>query len=131
MLLRDATATLSTARRDMAQGIATKPGYWSARASLTPTATLWSPLPGQEGKVATIQAYIDPLRRPMLIAGDSSSDWPMLSHSRRVRLWIDHDAASTERLQAMRMRMRMRMRRGGDGARRWVEVAWGRLERSE
>ena len=57
MLLRDATGTLSTARRDIAHGTAAKPGYWSARASLIPTTTLWSPLPWQEGKVAAIQAY--------------------------------------------------------------------------
>lgn len=40
MLLHDAAVTLSTARRDIAQGVATKPGYRSARASLAPTATL-------------------------------------------------------------------------------------------
>lgn len=57
----------------------------------------------------------------MLVAGDSSSDWPMLFHSRDVRLWIDHDAASTQRQRAMRMR------RGGDGRERWIEVERGVL----
>lgn len=116
MLLRDAAGTISTARRDIAEGVATKPGYWSTRAALTPTTTLWSPLPWQEGKVAAIMAYIDPLRRPMLVAGDSSSDWPMLFHSAGVRLWMNHDAATTQRLRAVREAW------GGDGAKRWVEV---------
>lgn len=116
MLLRDSVGTISTARRDIAQGTAATPGYWSARAALTPTTTLWSPLPWQEGKVAAIMAYIDPVRRPMLVAGDSGSDWAMLFHSGGVRLWIDHDAPTTQRLRAMRAA------RGGDGAARWVEV---------
>lgn len=116
MLLRDATGAISTARRDIAQGTAARPGYWSARAALTPTTTLWSPLPWQEGKVAAIQAYIDPLRRPMLVAGDSASDWPMLFHSGGVRLWMDHDAPTTQRLGAMQAA------RGGDAAAGWVVV---------
>lgn len=116
MLLRDAAGTLSTARRDIAQGTAATPGYWSARAALTPTTTLWTPLPWQEGKVAAITAWIDPVRRPMLVAGDSGSDWAMLFHSRGVRLWMDHDAPTTRRLRAMRDA------RGGDDRDRWIDV---------
>ncbi|MEH3040394.1 MAG: HAD family hydrolase [Sphingomonas paucimobilis] len=116
MLLRDVAGTISTARRDIVQGAAAAPGYWSARAALTPTTTLWTPLPWQEGKVAAIMACIDPVRRPMLVAGDSGSDWAMLFHSRGVRLWMDHDAPTTQRLRAMRDA------RGDDGKDRWIDV---------
>jgi hypothetical protein len=116
MLLRDAAGQISTARRDIAQGTAARPGYWSARAALTPMTTLWTPLPWQEGKVAAIMACIDPVRRPMLVAGDSGSDWAMLFHSGGVRLWMDHDAPTTRRLRAMRDA------RGGEGKDRWIDV---------
>ena len=116
MLLHAPDGTPSTARRDIAQGLAAARGYWSGRARLVAGTTLWSPLPWQEGKVAAITAYIDPLRPPMLVAGDSGSDWPMLLHSGGVRLWIDHDAATTARLQATSRT------RGGDAAARWVMV---------
>lgn len=116
MLLRDGAGAISTARRDIAQGLAAAPGYWSARSTLTPTTTLWSPSPWQEGKVAAILACIDPVRRPMLVAGDSGSDWAMLFHSGGVRLWMDHDAPTTARLRETRAA------RGGDAARRWIEV---------
>lgn len=116
MLLRAPDGMPSTARRDIVQGLAAAPGYWSRRAQLVAGTTLWSPLPWQEGKVAAIAAYIDPLRPPMLVAGDSGSDWPMLFHSGGVRLWIDHDAGTTARLQAVRQN------RGGDAAARWVVV---------
>ncbi|MFD1033291.1 HAD family hydrolase [Sphingomonas hankookensis] len=116
MLLSGSDGTPSTARRDIAAGTAMRPGYWANRARLVPSTTLWSPLPWQEGKVAAIQAYIDPVRRPMLVAGDSGSDWPMLFHSGGVRLWMDHDAPTTARLRAAATA------RGGDAARRWVVV---------
>lgn len=116
MLLHAPDGTPSTARRDIAHGIAARPGYWQARGALVPAPTLWTPLPWQEGKVAAIHAYIDPVRRPMLVAGDSGSDWPMLFHSRGVRLWMDHEAATTARLNTTRAT------RGGDAARRWVIV---------
>lgn len=103
LLLTAPDGTPSTARRDIARGMAAAPGYWQARGALIPGATLWTPLPWQEGKVAAIHAYIDPDRRPMLVAGDSASDWPMLFHSGGVRIWIDHDRAATARLHAARM----------------------------
>ncbi len=116
MLLHGTDGTPSTARRDIAAGTAATPGYWSTRTQLVPATTLWSPLPWQEGKVAAIQAYIDPVRRPMLVAGDSGSDWTMLFHSGGVSLWMDHDAPTTARLRTVVAT------RGGDAARRWVVV---------
>ncbi|PXA99506.1 phosphorylcholine phosphatase [Nostoc sp. 3335mG] len=125
MLLHAPDGTPSTARRDIAKGLAAAPGYWSGRTMLQASTTLWSPLPWQEGKVAAISAYIDPVRRPMLVAGDSGSDWPMLFHSGGVRLWIDHDPATTARLQAARQA------RGGVAARNWVVVDSARLSPSD
>jgi hypothetical protein len=69
-----------------------------------PTPFLWSPLPWQEGKVAAIMAYIDPVKRPLLVAGDSRSDWAMLFHSGGVRLWVDRNAVTSATLLAERRR---------------------------
>ncbi len=100
MLLRAPDGSISTARQQIASG---EFGDMAAgRSGLMLTPTLWSPLTWYEGKVAGIQAYIDPLRRPLLVAGDSRSDWPMLFYSGGIRLWVDRDAALASELQLQR-----------------------------
>lgn len=95
MLLRDpADGSVTTARSLIARG-----GYTPAdtdRLVLTPY--LWTPLTWQEGKVAAITAYIDPVRAPILAAGDSRSDWPMLFHAGGVRIWVDRKGSATPAL---------------------------------
>ena len=100
MLLRDPVdGSVSTARKRIAEGHFLDPAYPAARhATMILTPTLWSPLSWYEGKVAAIQAYIDPVRRPLLVAGDSRSDWAMLFHSDGLRLWVDKNAATTAAL---------------------------------
>ncbi|HEY0316544.1 MAG TPA: hypothetical protein VGC28_09805, partial [Sphingomonas sp.] len=66
------------------------------------TPTLWTPETWYEGKVAGIQAYIDPVRRPWLAAGDSRSDWPMLFYAGGLRVWVNHDATATSALAGTR-----------------------------
>lgn len=44
------------------------------------TARLAHPLPAFEGKVAVIRRFIDPQRRPLLVAGDSLNDMSMLNY---------------------------------------------------
>ncbi|HEY0270207.1 MAG TPA: HAD family hydrolase [Sphingomonas sp.] len=105
-LLRDPVdGSITTARGQIAAGHfldATYPAARHARMVLTPT--LWSPLTWYEGKVAAIAAYIDPVRRPVLAAGDSASDWPMLFHAGGVRIWVDRKGTATPALAKERLR---------------------------
>jgi len=106
MVLRDPVdGGITTARRQIAAGHfldATYPPSRHARMVMTPT--LWSPLTWYEGKVAGIAAYIDPVRRPVLAAGDSASDWPMLFYAGGVRIWVDRKGKATPLLRAERAR---------------------------
>jgi phosphoserine phosphatase len=106
MLLRDpGDGSVSTARSHIAAGHFLDPDYPAARhAGMVLTPFLWSPLTWQEGKVAAIMAYIDPVKRPLLVAGDSRSDWAMLFYSAGVRLWVDRNAATSAALLAERKR---------------------------
>lgn len=99
MVLRDpGDGSVTTARRQIAQG-----HYASAaNARMILTSTLWSPLTWYEGKVAGITAYIDPVRRPILAAGDSRSDWPMLFYAGGVRIWVDRKGTATPELMQRR-----------------------------
>jgi len=100
MLLRDpANGSVTTARTQIAAGHYDAAA--NARMILTPT--LWSPLTWYEGKVAGIQAYIDPVRRPLLAAGDSRSDWPMLFYAGGVRIWVDRKGSATPELAQRRV----------------------------
>lgn len=96
--------SVTTARQQIAGGHyldADYPPALAARMILTPT--LWSPLTWHEGKVAGIQAYIDPVRRPILAAGDSRSDWPMLYYAGGVRIWVDRKGSATPELERKRV----------------------------
>ena len=114
MLLRDpGDGNVSTARSRIAAGHFLDADYLAARhAGMVLTPFLWSPLTWQEGKVAAIMAYIDPVKRQLLVAGDSRSDLAMLFHSGGVRLRVDRNAATSAALLAER-------RRSGD-ERGWV-----------
>jgi phosphoserine phosphatase len=96
--------SVTTARQQVAKGHyldADYPASLNARMILTPY--LWSPLTWYEGKVAGIQAYIDPVRRPLLAAGDSRSDWPMLYYTGGVRIWVDRKGSATPELERTRV----------------------------
>ncbi|GAA0336884.1 phosphorylcholine phosphatase [Sphingomonas oligophenolica] len=100
MLLRDpADGSVTTARTQIAAGHYDA----AANAHMVLTPTLWSPLTWYEGKVAGIQAYIDPIRRPFLAAGDSRSDWPMLFYTGGVRIWVDRKGSATPELAQRRV----------------------------
>jgi phosphoserine phosphatase len=105
-LLRDPIdGSITTARMQIAQGHFLDATYPAARhARMVLTATLWSPLTWYEGKVAGIMAYIDPVRRPVLAAGDSPSDWPMLFYAGGVRIWVDRKSKATPALAKERAR---------------------------
>lgn len=110
MLLRDpADGSVTTARSQIAGGHYPSPH----QASLILTPILWSPLTWYEGKVAGITAYIDPVRRPVLVAGDSASDWSMLFYSGGVRVWVDRKPGTTRALVTLRSEHEAAERRAG------------------
>ncbi|WNO53761.1 HAD family hydrolase [Stakelama saccharophila] len=100
MLLRDPKdSSVTTARRQIAMGHFLDDRYPAEKhARMILTSSLWSPLTWYEGKVAGIQAYIDPVRRPLLVAGDSRSDWSMLFYSGGLRLWVNRSDSTTAEL---------------------------------
>jgi phosphoserine phosphatase len=54
------------------------------------TSFVLPPVTMYTGKVAAITAFIHPTQPPVLAAGDSGSDFPMLFFSAGARLWVDH-----------------------------------------
>jgi len=104
MLLRDPkTGAVTTARQQIAKGHFLD-GVYSAEhhADMVLTPTLWAPLTWHEGKVAAIRTYIDPVRHPLLAAGDSASDWPMLFYADGLRIWVERRATPNTALLARR-----------------------------
>jgi phosphoserine phosphatase len=104
MLRNPDDGSVTNARRQIALGHYLDdvyPATLAARMVLTPI--LWTPQTWYEGKVAGIQAYIDPVRRPLLAAGDSPSDWPMLFYAGGVRIWVDRKGTATPRLAQTRV----------------------------
>ncbi len=101
MVLRDpASGALTTARSQIAKGHfldATYPREKHMAMVMTPT--LWAPNTWYEGKVAGIRKYIDAVRKPLIAAGDSPSDWPMLFQASALRIWVERSAARTAALE--------------------------------
>ncbi|ODA79298.1 hypothetical protein RJ55_04891 [Drechmeria coniospora] len=94
---------LTTSRKQIADG-----NYNQTRnLGLVMTTSLWTPATWQFGKVAGIQTYIHPWKRPILVAGDTpKSDGPMLFHATDVerggvRLWINRKKRSMTELKDM------------------------------
>jgi phosphoserine phosphatase len=58
------------------------------------TSFVLPPVTMYTGKVAAITAFIHPTQRPVLAAGDSASDFPMLFYSAGARLWVDHSCTA-------------------------------------
>ncbi len=137
MLLRDpATGAVTTARQQIAKGHFLDTVYsphHHARMVLTPT--LWAPLTWHEGKVAAIRTYIDPVRRPLLAAGDSVSDWPMLFYADGLRIWVERRATPNAALRARRRFMADAARGRESGAeafdRHWITPFQRDLARSD
>ena len=71
------------------------------------THTLWAPLPWYEGKQAAIHTYIDPWKKPLLVAGDTpDSDGPMffrapdVAHG-SVRIFVARKQSYHDRILAL------------------------------
>jgi hypothetical protein len=71
------------------------------------TTALWAPLPWFEGKQAAIHTYIDPWKKPVLVAGDTpESDGPMLLRAPDVdqgslRLFVARKPDFHDRIRAL------------------------------
>ncbi|MBW4331624.1 hypothetical protein KY084_12165 [Stakelama sp. CBK3Z-3] len=136
MLLRDPDdGSVTTARRQIVNGHFLDTEYTAAHhARMILTPTLWSPLTWYEGKVAGIDAYIDPVRHPLLVAGDSRSDWAMLFQASGLRLWVNRKPDVTSELHAERQRRAEVQKSSGNGSATadansgWIEVRQDALE---
>ena len=77
-------------------------------------------------KVAGISAYIDPVKRPLLVAGDSRSDWAMLFRSGDVRLWVNRKPKDTAALVRLR---EARAAEDPQADKGWIVVTQDELEK--
>jgi phosphoserine phosphatase len=109
-LLKDPqTGDLTTARKQIEQGHFLDHVYTPEKhASMVVTPYLWTPATWYVGKQAAIMEYIDPYKRPILVAGDSPSDWYMLFYSDvqrgGARVWVNRKQAYTDRLDVEKSR---------------------------
>ncbi|MFF9811860.1 haloacid dehalogenase-like hydrolase [Streptomyces sp. NPDC014006] len=130
-LLRDpATGELTTARKQIEQGHFLDAEYPASRhAGMVVTPYLWTPATWYVGKLAGIKEYIDPYRRPALVAGDSPSDWFMLFdtdvRSGGLRLWVNRKQKYTDALETEKAGRTDQQKAAGvpvDADRGWVVV---------
>ncbi len=109
-LLRDPkTLEVTTARKQVEIGHFYDEEYTKEKhMNMVVTPTLWSPNTMYHGKVWAINDYIHPVKRPILVAGDSPNDHLMLfeaDESVGVKLWINRKEAYWEATQeAMEIR---------------------------
>jgi phosphoserine phosphatase len=94
---------LTTARKQIAAG------HYDPQANMALELTpyLWTPATWMAGKQAAILTYIDPWKKPVLVAGDTpSSDGYMLFHGvdvakGGVHLWVNRKAKYMDQLNGM------------------------------
>ena len=84
------------------------------------TSFVLPPVTMQTGKVAAIASFIHPSQPPVLAAGDSGSDFPMLFYSAGARIWVDHPYTAAGTLEhALEV-----YRHAADAQRGWVRGTW-------
>jgi phosphoserine phosphatase len=121
--LRDeATGNLTTSRMRLAHAPtlfddSNKRKEWESR-RLTPIVV--PPVTMFEGKVAAISTFIHPTQPPVLAAGDSDSDLPMLYHSAGARVWV-RNAGSTPDTISARFEVHRHLPDSND---RWIYTQW-------
>jgi hypothetical protein len=72
------------------------------------------------GKVAAIASFIHPMQPPVLAAGDSGGDFPMLFYSSGARIWVEHPYTAADAFsEAMKT-----YRQASEPARGWVHTLW-------
>ncbi len=136
-LLQDPrTGELTTARKQIEEGHFLDDTYTPEKhASMVVTPYLWSPVTTYVGKQAGILEYVDPYRRPVLVAGDSPSDWHLLFHSDvqrgGARVWVDFKRAYTDRLEVEKARRADLQKQAGvtvDAGDGWITVTPAELQ---
>lgn len=88
--------------------------------TLRVTSFVLPPVSMYSGKVAAITTFIHPTQPPVLVAGDSGNDFPMLFHSAGARIWVKHHYTQPGLFEEA-------MKKYGqlpDPARGWVHGAW-------
>lgn len=130
-LLRDpSTGDLTTARKQIEQGHFLDSQYPASKhAEMIVTPYLWTPATWYVGKLAGIKEYIAPYARPILVAGDSPSDWYMLFdanvHAGGARLWVNRKQKYTDALETEKAKRTDEQKAAGvpaDADRGWVLV---------
>ncbi|WP_157182675.1 haloacid dehalogenase-like hydrolase [Sciscionella marina] len=133
-LLRDPeTGMLTTARKQIREGHFLDEQYPLAKhMAMRVTPYPWSPQTWYQGKKAAIEDYISHYAKPILAAGDSPSDWPMLfdvdSGRTGARVWVDRGKYD-DRLRAEQHQRLAQQRTAGVPAE--AERAWARAKQNE
>ncbi len=84
------------------------------------TSFILPPVTMYAGKVAGITSFINPTQPPVLAAGDSSSDFPMLFYSAGARIWVEHPYTPADTFSKA-----MRTYQGANEAERgWIHGLW-------
>lgn len=128
LLLRRADGSFTTSADVRAAGVSGASGFWSPeRMDLTLTHHLRTPATWYEGKVAGIKTWIDPIQRPIFVAGDAASDFAMLFYcdadAGGLRLRVDKKPKYREMWLAEReLRRATPSPRESDPDLGWVEV---------
>ena len=93
LLLRDQDGSLRISAHDRARLVGHEAYFAPSRLQATLTHHLFAPATWYQGKVSAIRKWIHPVKAPILVAGDSQNDLPMLFEvdgaKRGVRLWVD------------------------------------------
>ncbi|VVS92424.1 haloacid dehalogenase-like hydrolase [Desulfoluna spongiiphila] len=129
-LLKDReTGEITTARLQIERGHFFDETYPKARhMAMELTPTLWSPNTMYFGKVWAIKDYIHPVNRPVLVAGDSPNDHPMLFEAEEfggIKLWINHreaDWKATKEARKIRARQQQEAWHYPSANKRWLMV---------
>lgn len=133
LLRNPASGELTTSRRQIREGV-WQPG---GNDKLVLTPYLVSPMTWYEGKAATILAYIDQWRKPVLVGGDTLySDTFMLLNSTNVaqdglRLWVNRSEETRNRLKLFLRQVVSGQKAAGttpDGEKNWVIVQQSELQ---
>ncbi|VFQ43184.1 haloacid dehalogenase-like hydrolase [Desulfoluna butyratoxydans] len=129
-LLKDrATGNITTARLQIQKGHFLDESYPKARhMAMELTPTLWSPYTITSGKVWAIEDYIHPVNRPILAAGASPSDHPMLFKAEEfggIKLWINRKEElwdATQAARTLRARQQQEAWQYPSANKRWLMV---------